>query len=192
MRQASISRMTKETKIEIELVLDGTGNNEIETGIGFFDHMLKSFSFHSGIDLKIKCDGDLEVDDHHTVEDVGIALGQAFIEALGDKKGITRFGHMAIPMDDSLAMVTIDVSNRPFFVYNLSFDRDRIGTMDTQNFKEFFQAFVNESRVNLHINLMYGQNEHHKIEAVYKAFAKAVKQAITVVSDQVVSTKGVL
>lgn len=192
MRKANIERETRETRISLELNLDGEGKAMIDTGIGFFDHMLTSFAFHGGFDLTVSCRGDLDVDDHHTVEDVGIVLGQALYQALGDRKGITRFGHMAVPMDDALAMVTLDISNRPYLVFNVAFERFRVGTMDTENIKEFFQAVVNESRLNLHLNMMYGDNTHHKIEALFKAFAKALGQAVSITSDQVVSTKGVL
>ncbi|MBN2259481.1 MAG: imidazoleglycerol-phosphate dehydratase HisB [Clostridiales bacterium] len=192
MRKIEMTRKTKETVIEIILDLDGNGIQSIDTGIGFLDHMLESFAFYSGIDLEIKCEGDLDVDDHHTVEDVGIMLGEAVLKAIGDRKGIRRFSSMTIPMDESLAMVSIDVSNRPGFVYNLQFENEKIGSMSTQNFKEFFKAFVNESRITLHINLLYGDNDHHKIEAVFKSFGMALKEAVMVVDDRVISTKGVL
>lgn len=192
MRKAQIERTTMETNISLQLDLDGSGIAQIKTGIGFFDHMLTSLTFHSGMDLAIQCGGDLEVDGHHTVEDVGIVLGQAIREALGDRIGITRFGHMVVPMDDALAMATIDISNRPYLVFGAAFSRDQVGDLDMQNIKEFFQALVNESRINLHLNLMAGDNAHHQAEALFKAFAKALSQAAAVTSDRVVSTKGVL
>lgn len=192
MRSASINRVTKETQININMNLDGEGLISIDTGVGFLDHMLTSFAFHGGMDLDIKCLGDLKVDDHHTVEDVGIVLGQAFKQSLGEMKGIQRFGSASIPMDESLATASIDISNRPYLVFNVDFFHEKIGEMDTQNFKEFFRAFVNESRITLHLNLMYGDNDHHKIEAIFKAFAKAVKEAVAQSDKSVSSTKGVL
>jgi imidazoleglycerol-phosphate dehydratase len=187
-----MSRATKETDITVDFAIDGQRQIEINTGIGFLDHMLTSFAFHGGFDLTLECTGDLGVDDHHTVEDIGIVLGEVFREALGDAVGIKRFSNMMIPMDESLAGVTVDLSNRPYLVYNVNFERERIGTMDTQNFKEFFQAFATAARITLHINLMYGENEHHKIEAIFKAFAKALSEASRVESADIVSTKGVL
>ncbi len=192
MRKARIERNTSETDILLELNIDGSGKSEIETGIGFLDHMLTLFAFHGSFDLKLKCTGDTYVDDHHTVEDIGIALGQAFNSALGDKKGIKRYSNICIPMDESLCDVAIDISNRPYLVYNIDFQREKIGDMDTQNFKEFFRAFINEARITLHINLMYGENDHHKIEAVFKAFSRSLTEGVKIVSDNVSSSKGVL
>ncbi len=192
MRSAKIERDTRETSINLILNLDGTGKAEIDTGIGFLDHMLVSLGFYSGFDIILKCEGDLEVDDHHSVEDIGIVLGKGLLEAIGDRRGIKRFSSMTTPMDESLAIVSIDIGNRPYLVYNLEFNREKIGQMDTQNFKEFFRAFAFESRMNLHVNLLYGENEHHKIEAVFKSLGRALKDAVTVMDDQIASTKGVL
>lgn len=192
MRVAKVKRETLETKINLEFNLDGTGKSEIDTGIGFLDHMLTLFAFHGSFNLDLKCKGDLEVDSHHTVEDIGIALGEAFRKALGDKKGINRYASLYLPMDESLCRVALDISNRPYLVYDVNFEQSKLGEMDTQNFKEFFIAFINEARITLHISLLYGENDHHKIEAVFKAFARALKEGVEVVSDDVSSTKGVL
>ncbi|MGD9677539.1 MAG: imidazoleglycerol-phosphate dehydratase HisB [Vulcanibacillus sp.] len=192
MRKAKIERKTAETDISVELNLDGTGKSEISTSIGFLDHMLTLFAFHGSFDLKIKCTGDISVDDHHTVEDIGIALGQAFNSALGDKKGIKRYSSRYIPMDESLCNVVLDISNRPYLVFNVDFERGKLGDISTQSFKEFFRAFVNEARVTLHINLMYGENDHHKIEAIFKAFSRVLKEGVDIISDNVSSSKGVL
>ena len=192
MREAKINRNTLETKIQISLKLEGSGNININSGIGFFDHMLKVMAFYSGFDLSITCEGDLYVDNHHTVEDIGLALGAAFKEALGDKKGIQRFASSIIPMDESLALVVIDISNRPFLVENISFNSEKLGTMDTQDFKEFFRAFAFSAALTLHIDLMRGENDHHKVEAVFKGLGRALKEASSLVGTEVVSTKGVL
>ena len=192
MRKAVITRNTSETKIQIELNLDESGAREIDTGVGFLDHMLTLFCFHGKFDLNIKCKGDLNTDTHHTSEDVGIALGQAFTKALGDKKGIERFGAAYVPMDESLARVVLDLSGRPCLVYNLDFKKAQIGTMATEDFKEFFQGFANNCLCNLHIELLYGENDHHKIEAVFKGFGRAMKKAVEVTSDSLQSTKGAL
>lgn len=192
MRKAIISRDTLETKIELELNIDGTRDISIDTKIGFFDHMLKAMAFYAGFDLEIKCDGDLEVDSHHTVEDVGLVYGGALKEALGDKKGITRFSQTITPMDESLALVAIDISNRPYLVENLNFKSDKIGNMDTQDFKEFFQGFAISAGLTLHIDVMRGENDHHKIEAVFKGFGRALKEAVKIEGNETISTKGVL
>jgi imidazoleglycerol-phosphate dehydratase len=192
MRKAKIVRKTAETAITLELNLDGTGLADINTGVGFLDHMLTLFAFHGNFDLKVECLGDTIVDDHHSVEDIGIVLGQAFVEAIGDKRGIKRYADVAIPMDEALCYVAVDISNRPYLVYNLEFQAEKIGEIDTQNFKEFFRAFVNEARITLHINLQYAENDHHAIEAAFKAFARALRKGVRVVSDQVTSSKGVL
>jgi imidazoleglycerol-phosphate dehydratase len=192
MRTAMITRHTNETNINLKLNLDGDGESSIQTGIGFLDHMLTLFSFHSGINLELNCEGDLEVDDHHTTEDVGIALGKAFSRALGEKIGINRYGSSYIPMDETLARVVIDFSGRAYLVYNDRTVRDRIGKIDTQNFKEFFKALSSEARMNLHMEVLYGENDHHKIEALFKAFGKAVKQAVEISSSRLPSTKGML
>lgn len=192
MRKSSIKRKTKETDIEIELNIDGDGTAEIDTGIGFLDHMLTLFAFHGSFDLKIKCKGDLYVDTHHTSEDIGIALGQAFLNALGNKKGIERYGFMFVPMDEAMARVVVDFSGRPYLVYNVEFNNSRLGTMASEDFKEFFRGFVGNSLTTLHIEMMYGENDHHKIEAVFKAFGRALKKASSLTSDKLQSTKGVL
>ena len=192
MRAATINRKTKETDINLTLNLDGTGKSNIDTGVGFFDHMLTAFSFHSSIDLEVVCKGDLEVDDHHTVEDVGLALATGILEALGDKKGINRYGMSYVPMDETLARVVIDFSGRPAFVYTADLQRDKLGTMDTQNIQEFFKSISNAAKMNLHMEVLYGDNDHHKVEALFKALGRAVKEAIKIVDDRLPSTKGVL
>ncbi len=192
MRQSKVSRKTKETDIEIELTLDGQKNIEVSTGIGFFDHMLDLLAFHGNLDLKVKACGDLKVDDHHTVEDVGILLGIAFKDAIGSYQGINRFGQVYLPMDESLSRVVIDVSNRPYLVFNATFKQDKIGSFSTENVAEFFKAFVQEARINLHIENIYGSNDHHKIESIFKGFGRALKEAVKITSDECPSTKGVL
>lgn len=193
MRKAEIKRTTKETDILLALDLDGSGKAEISTGIGFFDHMLTAFAVHSGVDLKVTCKGDLEVDGHHTVEDVGIALGQAFLEAVGDKAGIERYGSFMLPMDESLALAAIDISGRPYLVFDAAFTAPMIGDYDTQLTEEFWRAFAMNSKTTLHIKLMYGANDHHKAEAIYKAAAHAIKAAIAKNKDgALLSTKGCL
>lgn len=187
-------RKTKETDIKIGVNINGTGKYEINTGIGFFNHMLELFSKHSLIDLRIETNGDLNVDEHHTVEDIGIVLGQALKEALGDKKGIRRYGFL-LPMDESLAEVAIDLGGRPYLVWNVPFKRDQIGDMPTELFEDFFKALSDNLCANIHINLRYGRNDHHKAEAVFKAFAKALKSAVDKdprAKDLLPSTKGKL
>ena len=192
-RFGSIKRKTMETDIEISVTLDGKGNSDIHTGIGFFDHMLTALSKHSGISMSIHVVGDLEVDCHHTIEDTGIALGQALGKALGAKSGIVRYGTSYIPMDESLAMASLDLSNRPFLVFNCPFTNQSCGNYDLCMTEEFFRAFAFNSGITLHINLMYGSNDHHKAEAVYKAVAHALKTAVSYNSDgSTLSTKGVL
>ncbi|SFJ13536.1 imidazoleglycerol-phosphate dehydratase [Terrisporobacter glycolicus] len=192
MRRGFVERNTLETKVKVKINLDGSGKAEIDTGIGFLDHMLTLFTFHSKFDLTVKCRGDLQVDDHHTIEDLGICLGQSFKDALGEKIGIKRYSTVYIPMDESLAYTSLDISNRPYLVFNVNFKSEKIGNMSTQMFKEFFRAFVNESRITLHINLFYGENDHHKIEAVFKSFARALREGSEVVSGDISSSKGVL
>lgn len=192
MRKVTISRNTNETKIQIDLNIDGSGITEINTGVGFLDHMLTLFGFHGKFDLNIKCSGDLNTGTHHTSEDVGIALGQAFTKALGDKRGIERFGFAYLPMDEALARVVLDLSGRPCLVYNLDFKTGQIGTMATEDFREFFQGFANNCLCNLHIELLYGENDHHKIEAAFKGFGRAMKKAVEVTSGSLQSTKGAL
>lgn len=192
MRFAKIERNTKETQILVELNLDG-GDVEIATGIGFFDHMLTAFGVHGGFGLKVKVIGDLEVDTHHTVEDTGIALGMAFKQALGDMSGIERYGSFSIPMDEALAMCTLDISNRPFLVFKASFEQELCGDYETCVTEEFFRAFAMNSCITLHISVPYGANAHHEIEAIFKAVAHALKIAVKPNKDgSVLSTKGVL
>ena len=192
MRKGIVIRNTLETKIKVEVNLDGTGEAKIDTGVGFLDHMLTLMAFHGKFDLTILAKGDLCVDDHHTIEDIAICLGEAFKEAIGDRRGIRRYSTVYIPMDESLAYTSIDISNRPYLVFNVNFSDEKIGNMSTQMFKEFFRAFVNESRITLHINLLYGENDHHKIEAVFKSFARALKEGSEIISKEVSSSKGVL
>ncbi len=192
-RKAEICRKTMETDIYVLVELDGMGKSEISTGIGFFDHMLTALSKHSGISVTIKVTGDLHVDCHHTIEDTGIALGQALYQALGTKSGIVRYGTAYIPMDESLAMASLDLSNRPFLVFNCDFTNQSCGGYDLCMTEEFFRAFAFNSGMTLHINLMYGTNDHHKAEAVYKAVAHALKTAVAFNADgSTLSTKGVL
>lgn len=191
-RTAKIERETNETNISIELNLDGKGSYDVSTGVGFFDHMLAHLSKHSGIDLKIKAKGDLHIDDHHTVEDVGICLGTCFERALGDKRGICRYGSSSVPMEDALANVAVDISGRPFCVYNASYPSSKIGTFDVELIEEFMRAFTNTSRINLHINVPYGTNSHHIAEGIFKAAGQAFAKAINIKGDEIPSTKGVL
>ena len=192
MRSSNIQRNTKETKINIELNLDG-GDVDISTGIGFFDHMLTAFGVHGGFGLRVEVKGDLEVDTHHTAEDTGIVLGKAFKQALGDMSGIQRYGSFNIPMDESLAQVSLDISNRPFLVFNAKFEQELCGDYETCVTEEFWRAFAMNSGITLHINVPYGTNAHHQIEAIFKAVAHALKIAVTKNSDgAVLSTKGVL
>lgn len=193
MRTGTIERNTRETQIRTEVTLDGKGRADIATGVGFFDHMLTALSVHSGISMTVKVTGDLHVDCHHTIEDTGIALGQALALALGSKSGIVRYGTAYIPMDESLAMASLDLSNRPFLVFNCDFTNQSCGGYDLCMTEEFFRAFAFNSGMTLHINLLYGSNDHHKAEAVYKAVAHALKTAVTENSDgSTLSTKGVL
>ena len=193
MRKAEIERVTKETQIEVKVQLDEKGQAAIDTGIGFFDHMLTALSVHSGISMTVKVKGDLHVDCHHTIEDTGIALGQALGKALGTKSGIVRYGTSYIPMDESLAMASLDLSNRPFLVFNCDFTNQSCGEYDLCMTEEFFRAFAFNSGMTLHINLLYGSNDHHKAEAVYKAVAHALKIAVAENKDgSTLSTKGVL
>lgn len=191
MRTAEITRKTKETDITVKLDLDG-GNADISTGIGFFDHMLTAFAVHGEMGLTVKAVGDLQVDGHHTVEDVGIVLGKAFKEALGDMKGIVRYGTAFIPMDEALGFASIDISGRPFLVFNVEFSDDKIGEFDTCLAEEFFRAFAFNAGVTLHLKCEYGKNDHHIAEALFKAAAHAVKAAKTVSGNEILSTKGVL
>lgn len=170
-------RTTKETSIKLEINLDGNGISEINTGIGFFDHMLTLFAFHSKIDLKILSNGDLEICDHHTIEDIGITLGDAFRDAMGSKEGINRYGTFYVPMDETLALVSLDISGRPFLIFDCNFKREKVGEMSTEMVVEFFRAFAFNAGVTLHLKILYGENDHHKIEALFKAFGRAIKEA---------------
>lgn len=178
-RIASIQRNTKETQIELSLNLDGQGTSDIRTGVGFFDHMLDLLARHSLIDLTIKATGDLQIDAHHTVEDVGIVFGQALEKALADKKGIYRYGWAAIPMDESQAQVAVDLSGRPAFVFNVKFEHELIGNFPVELIEEFFKSLANSAKMNLHINVPYGTNNHHIAEAIFKALAKSLRQAVS-------------
>lgn len=193
-RTAQIRRETKETKVDVALDLDGAGNTSIHTGVGFFDHMLDLLGRHSLIDLTVNAEGDLQVDSHHTVEDVGIVIGQCLEKAIGDKRGINRYGWAIVPMDESLAQVAIDLSGRPAFVYNVTFTGGSIGTFAVELVEEFFKALCTNARMNLHINVPYGANNHHVAEAIFKAAARALRQAVSMdpKNDAVPSTKGTL
>lgn len=194
MRKARVCRKTGETDIVIELNLDGSGKTDIDTGIGFFDHMLNSFARHGFFDLTCKVKGDLEVDCHHTIEDTGIVLGQAIAQALGDKKGIRRFGNFFLPMDETLVMGAVDLSGRPYLVCDLPFTSEKVGGFDTEMVREFFYAVSYSGAMNLHLKLMYGSNNHHIMEAAFKAFAKALDEAVSFDPrlHDVLSTKGSL
>ena len=195
MRQASVERNTNETRISASVDLDGTGSYEIATGIGFLDHMLEQLSRHSLIDITLKAEGDLHIDSHHTTEDSGIALGQAVAKALGERKGIRRFGSALSPMDETLTRVSLDASNRPYLVWKVNLRRDKLGEMDNELFKEWFQAFAQHAGLTLHIENIYGENTHHIVESCYKGLARALRQAIEIdprKADAVPSTKGSL
>lgn len=192
MRECTIKRETKETQITLSLNVDGSGQADITTGVGFFDHMLTAFSIHSNFDLSVNCVGDVDVDCHHTVEDVGIVLGQAFAQAMTDKRGIARYGNFTIPMDEALASCSVDIGNRPYLVFQGAFSGERIGSMDTEMVEEFFRAFAMNALVTLHLNLHYGKNDHHRAEAMFKAFAHGLKQAVKRDGDRLLSSKGVL
>ncbi|MFZ1990880.1 MAG: imidazoleglycerol-phosphate dehydratase HisB [Alphaproteobacteria bacterium] len=195
MRTALIERKTKETEISVSLDLDGDGACMVDTGIGFLDHMLDSFARHSAIDLKVKAEGDLHIDFHHTTEDTGIVIGQAVKKALGNLKGIRRFGSALIPMDETLTRAAIDVSGRPYFVWKVNFTKPKLGDMDTELFKEWFQAFAQNAGVTLHIENLYGENNHHIAESCFKACARALREAVEIdqrAEDLIPSTKGAL
>lgn len=195
MRTAKIERNTKETQISVELNLDGTGKYENSTGIGFLDHMLDQLSRHSLIDLKVKAKGDLHIDFHHTTEDTGWAVGEAVSKALGERLGITRYAHAYIPMDETLSRVSLDISNRPYLIWKVDFSKPKLGDMDTELFREWFQAFSQSAGITLHVENLYGENNHHIIESCYKGLARALRQAITIderKKDEVPSTKGKL
>jgi|SRR5690625_3888269 len=194
MRKKSISRNTAETSIDLEFSIDGSGKTDIKTGVGFFDHMLTLMTKHGSFDLKVYCDGDVEVDQHHTVEDIGIVLGQAFNASIGTKEGINRYATVSIPMDEALSTVSIDISGRSFIVYNVEGLKDKVGEFDTELVEEFFRGFTNHAQVTLHINLAYGTNTHHMIESIFKAFGRALNIASTINPDVkgIPSTKGLL
>ena len=193
-RVAKIERITKETKIKLELNLDGSGKSEINTGIGFLDHMLNLWAFHGLFDLKLTCSGDLEIDAHHSTEDIGLALGSALAEAVGEKKGIFRYGHSYVPMDEALIRAALDLSGRPEFVFSGEFTQPSIGQLDTQMINHFFKSFAISSNMTMHLSILYGINDHHKCEGMFKSMARALRMAVE--SDprrtEVVSTKGSL
>ena len=195
MRAATVERKTRETDIFVALELDGTGEYDVETGVGFLDHMLEGFSKHSMIDLKVRAEGDLHIDMHHTVEDVGIVMGQAVAKALGDCAGIRRFAHAYIPMDETLSRAAIDISKRPYLVWKVAFPRPKVGDMDTELFKEWFHAFATNAGICLHVENIYGENSHHIIESCFKATARALRAACEIdprAGEDAPSTKGVL
>jgi imidazoleglycerol-phosphate dehydratase len=195
MRKAKIVRKTNETDIVVEIDLDGTGRHEMATGIGFLDHMLDQLSRHSLIDMRVAAKGDLHIDFHHTAEDVGIALGQAVKQALGDKKGIRRYASADLPMDGTLTRAAIDVSGRPFLIWKVAFTADKVGEMDTELFREWFQAFAMNAGVTLHVETFYGDNNHHIAESAFKALARALREAVEIdpsAGDRIPSTKGTL
>src|ERR671927_714862 len=195
MRSASVSRRTAETDVNVSIALDGTGRAEISTGVGFLDHMLELFARHGLFDLTVKVTGDLHVDQHHTTEDTGIALGQAFLQALGDKKGIARYADVHLPMDETLTRVAVDVSGRPFLVFRTTFPTEKVGAFDTELVREFFQAFAMNAGLTLHIETLYGENSHHIAESCFKGLARALRQAVAVdprEGERIPSTKGAL
>ncbi|WP_372002889.1 imidazoleglycerol-phosphate dehydratase HisB [Tistrella mobilis] len=194
-RTATITRNTRETQISVTVDLDGQGRYDVKTGIGFLDHMLEQLSRHGLIDLTVRAEGDLHIDFHHTTEDTGIAIGEAVAKALGDRRGITRYAHAYIPMDETLTRVALDLSNRPYLIWKVNFTRDKLGEMDTELFKEWFQAFAQAAGVTLHVENLYGENNHHIVESCYKGLARALRQAISIdprAAGSVPSTKGVL
>ncbi len=195
MRNFEIKRTTKETDILLNISLDGNGRSDVDTGCGFLDHMLTLFASHGGFDLHVKCKGDVEVDDHHTVEDIGICLGRAISESLGDCRGITRYGYFILPMDESLVLTALDLSGRATLVYDCDFPTEKIGTFDTELVKEFFAALVRSANMTLHVKKMAGGNSHHIAEAVFKSFARSLKCAVRIDNDrkdEIPSTKGTL
>jgi imidazoleglycerol-phosphate dehydratase len=194
-RRAAVRRATKETQIEVAVDLDGTGVYDVQTGIGFLDHMMEQLSRHSLIDVKVRAKGDLHIDFHHTTEDVGIALGEAVAKALGERKGIVRYGEATIPMDETLTRVALDASNRPYLIWKVAFSKPKLGDMDTELFKEWFQAFAQNAGLTLHVENVYGENNHHIVESCFKGLARALRAAVAIdprKADAVPSTKGVL
>lgn len=193
MRQAEIARKTGETDIALTLNLDGTGQHEIHTGVGFFDHMLTGFARHGSFDLTVRCQGDTWVDDHHTVEDVGICLGQAFAQALGDLRGVERFGHILLPMDEALVLAAVDLSGRGMLCWDVPLPTEKVGAFDTELAKEFWLAFTRQTNCTLHLRRLAGENSHHLIEGVFKAAARSLKQAVALTGgNEIPSTKGML
>jgi imidazoleglycerol-phosphate dehydratase len=194
-RQATVSRKTNETEIKVSVALDGTGKHQVKTGVGFFDHMLEQLSRHSLIDMQIEANGDLHIDDHHTVEDTGIAIGQAIAQALGERRGIMRYASIELPMDETLSTAAVDVSGRAFLVWNVQFTAEKIGTFDTELVREFFQALAQSARITLHISNRYGANSHHIAESCFKAVARVLRAALEPdprQPDAIPSTKGTL
>ncbi len=194
-RVGKVTRNTKETRISATLNLDGSGRSEIETGLGFLDHMLDQLTRHGLMDVEVKAEGDLHIDGHHTTEDTGIVMGRAFTQALGDRKGIRRYGHAYIPMDETLVRVALDASNRPYLIWKVEFTRDKLGVMDTELFKEWFQAFAQNAGLTLHVEVLYGANNHHMIEACFKGLARALRQACEIdprAAHSLPTTKGML
>jgi len=195
MRKASVQRKTRETEVSASVELDGSGVYDVQTGIGFLDHMLEQLSRHSLIDLTVRAKGDLHIDYHHTTEDTGIVIGEAVAKALGERKGIARYGSATIPMDETCSRVSLDVSNRPYLIWKVQFSKPKLGEMDTELFKEWFQAFAQSAGITLHIENLYGENNHHIVESCFKGLARALRQAIEAdprMAGQVPSTKGVL
>lgn len=192
MRKATLRRTTGETDISITLTVDGTGRFEGTSGIGFFDHMLQLLARHSGMDIFLTCQGDLDVDNHHTIEDIGITLGEVFEKALGDKKGIHRYGCFFCPMDETLSRIVLDLSGRSYLVFDVDIPVERIGSFETEMTREFFLAFANNAKMNLHMATLYGVNGHHIVESLFKGIGHALKEAVTIEGDTVLSTKGVL
>lgn len=192
MRKATLRRTTGETDISITLTIDGTGRFEGTSGIGFFDHMLHLLARHSGMDISLTCQGDLDVDNHHTIEDIGITLGEVFEKALGDKKGIHRYGCFFCPMDETLSRIVLDLSGRAYLVFDVDIPVERIGSFETEMTREFFLAFANNAKMNLHMATLYGVNGHHIVESLFKGIGHALKEAVTIEGDTVLSTKGVL
>ena len=192
MRKATLRRTTGETDISITLTIDGTGRFEGTSGIGFFDHMLHLLARHSGMDISLTCQGDLDVDNHHTIEDIGITLGEVFEKALGDKKGIHRYGCFFCPMDETLSRIVLDLSGRSYLVFDVDIPVERIGSFETEMTREFFLAFANNAKMNLHMATLYGVNGHHIVESLFKGIGHALKEAVSIEGDTVLSTKGVL
>ena len=195
MRKANVERNTKETEISVTVNLDGTGEYSVDTGIGFLDHMLEQLSRHSLIDLTVRAKGDLHIDGHHTTEDTGLAIGEAIREALGPRTGIVRYGNAVVPMDETLTRVALDLSDRPYLIWKVDFNRPKLGDMDTELFREWFQALSQAAGITLHVEVLYGQNNHHMIESCFKALARSLRQAVEIDprrADAVPSTKGVL